>query len=356
MGSKSRKILLKPQHSVKRECAKIKDSNQIGGLDVLVSEMKTAYQAAKGGTVLVNLNQRGRIALTGRDQAALIHRMSTNDLERLKPGQGAMTVLTTPVGRIIDVLLFLRDEEQSIVLTSKGRGDAMRRYFQRNIFFNDQVQQRSIDAETALYGVFGAEAFSMLSARVPEIEALDEFAFLRHDDVMFIRTQPLVGHGFLMLGAPDKVAAWCDDLRQAGAVEANAETYQLLKIEAGLPIAENELTEDYIPLEAGLWHAVSFSKGCYTGQEIIARMESRGKLAKMMVRLQSENPLSVGQDILSEGKKVGTVTSAAPHPESGDYVGLGFVKSAIVHDNAPVTNTDHQPITILGIAGTQPVR
>ena len=112
-----------------------------------------------------------------------------------------------------------------------------------------------------------------------------------------------------------------------GAVAASPATYEILRIEAGQPYAGHELTDDYIPLEADLWSAVSFTKGCYIGQEIIARMESRGRLAKTLVGLRLDAPVAPGAEVRCGGSLVGKVSSAAVSPWAGP-VALAFVKPA----------------------------
>src|SRR5690606_20128966 len=147
------------------------------------------------------------------------------------------------------------------------------------------------------------------------------------------------GKGYWLMGAPDAVMA-----KVANISEADEATYNLLRIEAGYGDASGEFTEDYIPLEAGLWDIVSFTKGCYTGQEIIARMESRRQLAKMLVRLQSDTPIPT--ELQADGAKVGTLTSQAQHPQ-GYFLGLGYVKTGVLDEGIPLTTSEGSEIKIL---------
>jgi aminomethyltransferase len=117
-------------------------------------------------------------------------------------------------------------------------------------------------------------------------------------------------------------------LVNAGITPAGEEAFEYLRIESAQPRFGHELTNDYIPLEANLWSDVSFTKGCYTGQEIIARMESRGRLAKKMVSLTAEEALEAGEELRVDGKKAGTITSAAGGPAG--HLALGFIKTAFL--------------------------
>ena len=141
-----------------------------------------------------------------------------------------------------------------------------------------------------------------------------------------------------MIGyTPDKEKLWAH-LLATGLVAANEAEFELLRIESGRPRFGRELSLDYIPLETGLWDDISFNKGCYIGQEIIARMESRGKLAKQLVTLTADSELAVGAEIMADGRKVGSVTSAAVGPDGS--VALGYVKTkALESENLAVGET-----------------
>ena len=105
---------------------------------------------------------------------------------------------------------------------------------------------------------------------------------------------------------------------------AGSLTWNTVRIERGVP-AGNELSDRYNPLEVGLWPAVSFSKGCYTGQEIIARMESRHQLAKLLVTITSTGALAGGASLLHDGRSVGEITSTASTPD-GRHIGVAVIK------------------------------
>ncbi|MBZ0309522.1 MAG: glycine cleavage system protein T [Anaerolineae bacterium] len=308
-----------------------------------------AYHAAHNGVVLVDLNACGRLELSDRDRLSLIHRMSTNDVLALAEGQGAATVLTTPIGRIIDLITVFQAGEKVYVITSPERGETIFNYFRRNIFFNDRVKVHL--HESHLYGLYGSRAAKMLENF--GVGKLGLYDFVIYEETLIARVKPLAGGGFWLMGMPDALENLTHRLLGWGAEIADAETMELLRIEAGYPAVE--LSDEYIPLEVGLWDSVSFNKGCYTGQEIIARMESRGKLAKMMVRLSLNDPLPAQTPLYLEGEPVGKLTSIARQP-SGGYLALGFVKPVAVSDNAVLTSDTGVQLKILGIAGAQPGR
>jgi tRNA-modifying protein YgfZ len=146
-------------------------------------------------------------------------------------------------------------------------------------------------------------------------------------EVMIARADPIAGGGFHMIF--DRVVqtqVWQTWL-EAGVVPLSEETYQALRVEAGQPEFGHELGDEYIPLEANLWNDVSFKKGCYTGQEIIARMESRQKLAKRLVGLRFADQVTLPASLWIDDHEAGVVTSVAHSPASG-WIGLGYLRSS----------------------------
>jgi aminomethyltransferase len=295
-----------------------------------------AYAAAHGAAVLVEHRERGMLQLTGATRLELINRMSTQAVGGLTAGQGAATVLTTDIGRIIDRPILYAASESLYVLTGEGHAAALARYFLRNIFFNDDAQLRDISGETVVFGVYGAWAGEQLAATgFPEVELPRHHwreAQVGGATAYLHRTDAVAGDGYFVTATIADSEAIRGALLSAGLTPIDEAAYDYLRIEAGLPRFGRELTLDYIPLEAGLWDDVSFSKGCYVGQEIIARMESRGKLAKRLVRLRADAPVAAGAEIAAGGRVVGSITSAAEGPAGA--LALGYVKTAVLDAGA----------------------
>jgi aminomethyltransferase len=222
------------------------------------------------------------------------------------------------------------------VLTSENNGDNIARYLMRFVFFNDDFQVQDVSSDTAVFAVYGPQAGEKLrQAGFSEVDLpLHHWrqAEIAGCTAYVHRTDPIAGDGYFVIGQEaDRNVLW-EHLLATGMAAADEAAFDFLRIEAGLPRYGRELVNDYIPLEANLWDDVSFNKGCYTGQEIIARMESRGKLAKRLVKLQAAAPLEAGSPLTANGKNAGTITSAAIGPSGA--VGLGFVKTAALENEA----------------------
>ena len=325
------------------------------------------YRAALEGAALVDESAAGRIVMRGRDRAALLHRLSTNDIEQLRPGQGTRTVLTTPIGRIIDLLAVHALDDELLLVTSQGQGPPVYRHLKSNIFFNDQVTLApagATHAQIALYGPRAPEVLARLGAPAAPQLALHGTlrAALAGIEALVARREPLGGNGFTLYIPAQGAAAVRAALTAEGVVTLDAESLDVLRIEQGYGVFGRELSQEYIPLEAGLLDAVSFTKGCYVGQEIIARMESRGRLAKRLVGLRltegqgpgtederpgAERCSSVVSGLASlvlpaklevNGKDAGVLTSAALSPRHGP-IALAYVRTAYAEPGACVSVT-----------------
>jgi aminomethyltransferase len=287
--------------------------------------------------------------ITGKTRLELIDRMSTQAVKGLQHGEGAATVLTTEIGRIIDRLILYATSDSVYVLTGENHADRLARYLSSHVFFNDDFQLKDLTAVTAIFGVYGAQAAERLvAAGFPEVELpLHHWrqAMVGGVTAYLHRTDPIAGDGYFVMGQAEDKEALQQLLIAAGIRPIDEATFDCLRIEAGLPRFGRELTLDYIPLEANLWADVSFSKGCYTGQEIIARMESRGRLAKRLVQLRADHPLAAGTAITANGREVGTVTSAAVGPEG--TVALGYIKTSVLQVAESVLTADHVALSIM---------
>lgn len=297
-----------------------------------------AYAAAYEGAALYASEARGRVLMRDRDRAALLHRLSTNQIERLAPGQGADTVLTTPIGRIIDLLSVYALDDALLLVTSPGRGQAIFGHLRKNIFFNDKVKLEDATATLGQLALYGPRAAELLAARglpgaelAPHGIAVAEWAGA---PLYIASCAPIGGAGYWLIAPPAALADLGAALGADGAHPLDEPTHEVLRVEAGHGAYGRELSQEYIPLETGLWHAVSFNKGCYVGQEIIARMESRGRLAKRLRGLRFAAPPTIPAEpaaplakLDAAGKEAGDLTSVVASPRHG-LIGLAYVRTA----------------------------
>lgn len=300
--------------------------------------------------VVVDRSALGVLRFTGATRLDLIHRMSTQAVKDLRPGQGAATILTSDIGRIIARLILGVEETSVVAVTGEHNAEAIARYLMRFVFFMDDFQVQDLTASVATLGVYGAAAPTRLHALgfTEAVLNLPRHHWQAVNDrvgapVVCQATDPMGGAGYLVrCAAADKATVWAA-LTAAGLQPISESVFEYLRLEAGQPRFGAELTPDYIPLEANLWADVSFTKGCYIGQEIIARMESRGKLARRLVHFHAAAPLAAGAEIMAQDRRVGVLTSAAFGPRGA--FALGYVKTATLETAVALTAGD-VPLTI----------
>lgn len=288
-----------------------------------------SYRTALEGVVRVNDSARGCIRMTGRDRAELLQRLTTNDIARLKPGDGARTVLVNHHARILDLLTVYALPEHLLVTTNPNQGGALTKFLRGKIFFNDQVAVEDVSPATIQINLYGPQA-ARIVREATSVDAAEwplhhiQAASIGGAQVWLARTIPLGGDGYTILVQREDA----DTINHALAdvPQIDAATLHVLRIEQGYPAPRHELSTDYIPLETGLTDAVSFAKGCYVGQEIIARMESRNRLAKRLMGLRLEHLVPAGGNLMYEGKEAGDLTSVALSPRFGP-IGLAYVRT-----------------------------
>lgn len=331
------------------------------GIPLHFGDQAAEYAAAQNTAVLMDRSHEGRLETSGRDRLEIIQRISTNDVTHMAVGEGRPTILTTPTGRIIDRLVVYNNGEKALVTTEPGRGQAVRDYLQRQIFFNDDMRIQDLGISTKQFALHGPNAEAIVQKFAPDAGKQDYLecvnASIASADVIFLKRKPLIGTQWIAIVPNEKAVEVWQALLTAGQafglVPAGSLTFNVLRIQSGRPGVGRELSTDFIPLEAGLWDEVSFKKGCYTGQEIIARMESRNKLAKTMVTLKLSEMVESPAPLRFEDKEIGILTSSVLTP-TGEAVGIGFVKVPQAEPGQTFTVGD-KGITaeILSLAGAQ---
>ncbi|MEL7234359.1 MAG: glycine cleavage system protein T, partial [Chloroflexota bacterium] len=173
--------------------------------------------------------------------------------------------------------------------------------------------------------------------------------------VYAIRRKPLSSIYWTLIipAAADAGAVWQAISSDDGVTPAGSLTFNVVRIRSGRPGVSRELTQDYIPLEVGLWDEVSFTKGCYTGQEIIARMESRARMAKVMVRVSLSDHVNTPAPLMHDGKTVGNVTSSVKAPD-GEVFGIAVVKTAVAEPEITLRTQQGVSAEVIELAASAP--
>ncbi len=303
-------------------------------LPAFYSDFASEYEAATTAVGIHDASYMGRLKATGEDGLDLLNRMSTNKVVDLAAGEGAVTVLTTDRGRIVDVLGVVNQGDYVILLTSPDRQQAVIEWLDKYTIMEDLTVE-DITSETAMLALVGPDSGKLLGlTSTPRAHSLDSLTIqsvrLGGFDALAVE-QPL---GALsrhwLIAAPDAAAGLWRHLTDNGAIPIGATAMDAARVNFGVPEYGPELGEPYNPLEAGLIGSVDFAKGCYIGQEVIARLDTYKKVQKYLVSLRFDADASVspGDALLQDGRSVGEITSVAPIPSEGVLKGLGYVKTA----------------------------
>jgi tRNA-modifying protein YgfZ len=290
----------------------------VSTLDTLVSEYRTLTE----GCGLVDRAGRGRLALTGADRREFLHGQISQDIESLEPGHGRYAALLTHKGKMLSDLRVL-DLGDELLLSCERAGlqelfNMIRRY---KLGSDVEVHKRTLEMGE----------LSLIGPRSREIAGADALGPAEHDNA-----RARIGEHEVVLVATDGgVDVFCDaeategvrgTLLAAGAVEVTEAAAEVVRVESGRPRFGIDLDENVIPQEAGLnERAVSFTKGCYVGQETVARLFYRGKPNRHLRGLRLSAPVEPGTPLQLGEKEVGRLTSVVVSPAHGP-IGLALVR------------------------------
>lgn len=292
-----------------------------------------ALQAAQNGVALHDRSHWGRIQLSGDDRIRFLHNQTTNNFQVLQPGQGCDTVFVTSTARTIDLVSTYLLDDAVLLLTSPGYNQKLLQWMDRFIFFADKVEPQDITSTTTALGLIGAGSDALL-------EKLGAGAIVGQDcnshlvcNLGGVETRVAVGCGLAILGytlfvnAADAATLW-QFLIEAGGVPMGEQVWEHLRVTQGRPVPDRELTEDYNPLEAGLWYTISLNKGCYIGQETIARLHTYRGVKQQLWGVQL-NQFAAPESVIAVGdEKIGKLTSCTPTDRG--YVGLAYIRTKAI--------------------------
>src|SRR5579875_2010643 len=303
------------------------------------------HQAVRTASGLFDFSFRAKFVLTGRDRAKFLHRIVSNDVKSLAPGQGVYATLLNAQGQILADLRIYAAHDRLLVDTDADlRTKAMS--ILRRYIIGDQVQIEPVD--TCALAFEGPQAAGLLEKTLhvdlPPLKEFEHFATnFGGFPVRVVRVNNTGEEGYeLWVGPKGMMGVWgaaCGQAPSYGMLPCGTEALESLRIEAGIPRYGSELGEDTLPLEANLMNALSFTKGCYIGQEIVERARSRGHVNWKLVGLfvdAMEAP-AAGEKILREGKEVGEITSACVSPTLGRPLAMGYIRKEASEPGMKVT-------------------
>ena len=272
--------------------------------------MTAGYTALRHTAGWLDLSSRGRIVARGRDRARLLHSLASNDIKKLNPGAGCYAFLLNPQGRIqADVNVFCFDDHFLLDTEAELR-EKVHQHIKRYIIA-DQVELEDITAQAACIGVEGPAAASIVAG------PSEPYAHAAWNGCTAAAATETGQPGFRLFCAADHKADLIARLEAAGAKSATPDDARIVRIENGKPRYGEDITDTSLPQETQQMHAVSFTKGCYLGQEIVERIRARGHVNRKLIRLELDG---------AQPPEGAEVTSSVVSPATGKTIALAYVR------------------------------
>jgi len=305
----------------------------------------TEYEAVRdGGAGLIDLSAtRGRIRVSGSEATMFLNGLITNDVKNLAENRWMPAVFPTVQGRLIGAVRVIRGSEPGFLIdTERASHEAVLKTISKFTLAGD-FKVSDVTSETALLSIQGQGAAEILENDfAQEVSDLPENGVVQTTWVTILRANHTGEEGFdLVIDASHK-AEIQQGLEAAGAQPIGADTFEILRVEAGIARFGQDMDETNVVPETNLDAAISYTKGCYVGQEIIVRIKHRGHPAKKLTRLrfETDQQIEAGAVIRStDNQEIGRVTSAVISPRLGS-IGLGYVRYEYLADGTRVVVGD----------------
>jgi folate-binding protein YgfZ len=312
-------------------------------------DLYPAYDAARRHAALVRRDDRAWVVVSGRDRATYLQGLLTNDIPSLQGGQGCYAAYLTPQGRMIaDLWVYELGDVMLLSMIADVKATVLSKLDQ--FIFGEDVQLGDVTTTFAALAVVGPAAAlavaPLLGLEEARVSALPEHgnlrAAFREQPAILLRTTDLGEPGFDLLVEASLFPALVGALHEGGARDVDRQVAEALRIEGGVPKFHQDMDEDTLPLEAGIEaRAISLTKGCYVGQEVIIRVLHRGhgRVARKLVGLAFDGgdaPVR-SATIQVDGRVVGEVTSATWSPALGRPIALGYVQRECLAPGTRVT-------------------
>ncbi|MCH7969446.1 MAG: hypothetical protein IH960_00200 [Chloroflexi bacterium] len=296
---------------------------------------QTQLGALENGCGLVFWDSATIVRHSGPDALDLLHRLTTKELLSLTEGRARRTVLTSARGRVVDVFLVAHVSEDHLLLISDSdNSERMISAIDRYTIIED-AELTDLSGSNARISLIGPRAVKVVESVLGEVVGSDASVTAEFDsESLTIVSDTSRGVGWLDAICPVDVAR---DLavafESAGAVAVDPDNFELFRITRGIPGSDREYGEHANPIESGLFDLIDFDKGCYVGQEVIARLDTYDKVKRNLKVLECEEPIEAGMTLQLpvDSKSAGIITSASPlMTEDGVYLGLGLVRKAFL--------------------------
>ncbi len=300
-------------------------------------ETQEEYQAVRSAVGFLDLSDRGKIEVTGPDRVTFLHSMISNDVKELPEWDGRYGTFLTARGRIISDFFYYRFPDELLLDISTELLARTIEVLEKHIIM-DQVDLKDLSSERSHFSLQGPAASQLVQELFGDSGPGTQYAVqeVKWQDttLRLIRKDELAECGFEMI-LPQQIASSLQgSLRERGSSlglrEIGREARNILRLEAGIPWYGIDMNENRYPMEARLEEAISLTKGCYVGQEVVAKATHTGSVGNLLMGLKVKEDRIPPPDspVLSSGKQIGAVTSAVFSPRWNCPIAFAYLKRA----------------------------
>jgi len=274
----------------------------------------------------LDVSTRGKLRVTGEDRARLLHAMSTNNIQQLQPGQGCYAFFLSAQGRILADANILCRPDHILLDTEPETREKLFQHIDKYIIADDAYIE-DVTANLSAFAIEGPDAALILEKLAAPAPA-EDYASEEWGARLIARVNYTGELGFTVIAPAAESETLRELLLESGAAPSTPEDFRLARIEHGKARYGEDLSERYLAQEANQPHALSFTKGCYLGQEIVERVRSRGQIHRVLkqIELEGTDPPPPGTKLQKDGKDYAEITSSAYYPTRGKIIALAYVR------------------------------
>jgi len=319
----------------------------IGGYPIpaYYQDAMAEFRAAQK-TAMMDRGFIGKLRVTGKDRESLLHRLSANEMRHLPVGGGVVNIFTNAKGRVVDVVEMFIEADSIFLLTSPGRAPILKQWIEKYTFVED-VRCDEVTSQFGVIALLGEESAALLQKvfdwNIGDLPAQHARAFVVEGQRVLVQRSGAIAPTPFNLILPAAVMMKCWEALLAQAVPIGQAAYEMCRIHRGLPLMGKEITDEYNPHEVGLYPFINFDKGCYIGQEVIARLDTYQKVQRQLAEVKLEMsaldeklfaatpaPIYFGEQL------IGQLTSACFSPGHQSGLGLAVIRKQFAASTEPV--------------------
>lgn len=321
------------------------------------STMQEENRAVRTGAGLFDFSFRARFAMSGADRARFLHGMVSNEVKKLAPGQGNYAAMLNAQGQVLADMRVYCAEDRLFIDTDAALREKVMQTLKRYVIADKVVMEPASLFALAFQGPRARPLLEKtLHIDLPPLEEFGHFATnYAGFPVRVVRASSTGEDGYeVWMGEKAMMPIWgaaCGQAPTYDMLPCGSEALETLRIEAGIPHYGAELAEDTLALEANLLHALSFTKGCYIGQENVERTRSRGHVNWKLVGVAVAGPLPPAPEtkLLAEGKEIGEVTSSCASPTLGKTIALAYVRREVAEPGTRLVLASGVPAELVAL-------